>query len=174
MWGAAVGTWSVAQALASSSDGTAAVGAMLTLVLIYYTLAGVSALFVLRGRQRAVPYLAAAQLPQIIVLQTAHFQYHLLSGLYLLVTGGSWVGVQAGVMSTFVIQSRVAGSWIVGVNVVATAVLWYLLSPAARRAVEARQFPLRALDQLGGGEVSVESGEPPNKRLEPTRRKIKE
>ena len=151
VWGSAVGTWAVVQALTSSDSGVVW-GALLALVLVYYTLAGVSALFVLRGRRGAVPYLALAQLPQLIILQTAHFQYQLLSGLYVIAKIGAFTGVEFGIMSSIALRWRTtAAGWVLGINVLAAALLWYLRSPAAQRAAEARRFPLRALDQLGGG-----------------------
>ena len=151
VWGSAVGTWAVVREL-TSSDGGTVWGVLLALALVYYTLAGVSALFVLRGRRRAMPYLALAQLPQLIVLQTAHFKYQLLSGLYVIAKIGAFTGAEFGIMSSFAFRwGTTAGDWELGVNVVAAAVLWYLLSPAAQRAAEASRFPLRALDQLGGG-----------------------
>jgi len=75
VWGGSSGAWVTAQALISSPNGGALRGVLLAGALLYYSLLGGSAVFVLRGRRRALRFLAWAQLPQLIVLQTAHFKY---------------------------------------------------------------------------------------------------
>ncbi len=152
VWGAATGTWSLVQQLAQWGPKTPiAVPILLVGLLLFYTLLGATALFVLRNRQPAIYWLGVAQLPQLVLLQTPDFLYRVLSGAYFVVrAGGGGLGFDVGVTSIASIRWGDLGlSTGMGVNVVAAATLWYLAVTYPSLESEARQYPMRAHDQLG-------------------------
>ena len=152
VWGAATGTWPVVRQLAQwGPDTPIATALLLSGLLLFYTFLGTSALFVLRNRDSAIFWLAAAQLPQLILLQIPDFLYRVLPGAYLVLrAGGSGLGIDVGITSTVSIRWGDLGlSTAMGVNVVAAATLWYLAVVYPSRGSEGRRFPTRAADQLG-------------------------
>jgi len=152
VWGAATGTWLVLHQLALwGPDTPIAVPITLVGLLLFYTLLGVAALFVLRNRAAAIYWLGVAQLPQLVLLQTPDFLYRVLPGAYLVVrAGGGQLGFDVGITSTATIRWGDLGLSIgMGVNVVAAATLWYLAVTYPSITFEARRFPLRPTDQLG-------------------------
>ncbi len=149
VWGAATGTWYVVQLLLSSPSQSSLIYIILLLVLVFYTGSGISALYLLRGRRWAFEALAAAQIPQLIRLQSPSFVYTLISGVYGLVYAGpGGAGVNFGILSTFSIRwGDLNLPTTFGFNVVAAVTLWYLAVIYPARAAAARRFPLRPTDE---------------------------
>ncbi len=152
VWGAASGTWSIVPQLAEWGPGTRLVVPLLLIALLcFYTLLGVTALLVLRNRKGAIFWLATAQLPQLILVQTPDFLYRVLAGAFVVLrAGGGELGIDVGVTSTATIRWDDLGlSTVFGLNILAAATLWYLAVVDPWAENERRRFPLRAEDQVG-------------------------
>ncbi len=152
VWGAATGTWPVIQGLAEWGPSTPVATPLVLLgLLLFYTFLGATALFVLRGRESALFYLAAAQLPQLVQLETPDVVYRVLAGAFVLLHAGSGgLGIEFGLISTASIRwGDLPASTRMGVNVLAAATLWYLAVVYPSKASEGRRFPLRAAERLG-------------------------
>ena len=157
VWGAATGTWFIVPQLAEWGPGTRLVVALLLIALLcFYTLLGITALWVLRNRKAAIFWLAAAQLPQLILVQTPDFLYKVLAGAFVVLhAGGGGLGVEFGVTSSAAIRWGDLGlSTGFGLNILAAATLWYLAVVDPWVQYERSRFPLRAEDQLGHPDTS--------------------
>src|SRR6266404_88559 len=102
VWGAATGTWPVIQQLAQWGPSTPIATPLVLLgLLFFFTFLGTTALLVLRHRESAIFWLAAAQLPQLILIQIPDFLYRVVAGAYLVCrVGGGGLGIEVGVTST--------------------------------------------------------------------------
>jgi len=152
VWGAATGTWLIVPQLAEWGPGTRLVVPLLLIALpCFYTLLGVTALLVLRNRKAAIFWLAAAQLPQLILIQTPDFLYRVLAGAFVVLrAGGGELGFDVGVTSEATIRWGDLGlSTGFGLNILAAGTLWYLAVVDPWAEYERGRFPMRAEDQLG-------------------------
>jgi hypothetical protein len=152
VWGAATGTWFIVPQLAEWGPGTRLVVPLLLIgLLCFYTLLGVTALLVLRNRKAAIFWLAAAQLPQLILVQTPDFLYRVLAGAFVVLrAGGGGLGIDVGVTSTATIRWGDLGlSTGFGLNILAAATLWYLAVVDPWAEYERRRFPMGGEDQVG-------------------------
>ena len=153
VWGASVGTVSVFSQLiaAMRRTDTQLVVLLLLLALAFYAVSGTGALLMLRGKRTGLRLVKLGLIPQLAYAQTATSAYMLLSGFYvLLYFQGGVAGINFGIYSKFVLHIG-AGPFSpgLGLNVLALAMLIYLMRVDPFLEAERAAYPARPESELG-------------------------